>query len=1569
MYGYHQDDDEQVLDKTYQEITDCSKLIRYRDTCLPSLESIKTLLSSVNMNAQDPAQLLENLKSLYGRLKCSLIIPYDLAVKPLMLVGQLLCELIHDYPRPVITPLLVYGSRWFYESLLDKPETLLVAFEMHRLSAMLSGSPLNPKLLLRLAQSLTFDDALKNNRDGDAELEVHQIFSQKTSSKEQMNQKIAAALLDMERPVKREDWINLIESIVTSTFTEKISPYTFPLLAEKHFSSDHRCEKNFFTHICPEHIESVIEAIKRFTGRLGQLLSQYPEHDTLQSLQKISDRLLNSKVSDMNLFSLSSQIEFLLSKVLVWQGVCSSSDSLAVEVDGLMDELFGLRKLEMESWKRLKEHLEMNYRQAAFTKWSWVTRLVLSGDVEDQVKLLELFDMFLQGCPLGEFKHRLTLFSKVSDLAPSEAVRVLSKNVASYYAQFLPRLDHHLAGQLDSVIQELRGFIVSVRWNDKNILAHIECSKKVHNQVMKAYKKMQDVYQMPTSSMLTRLPSSTQNASNDSKKVDNELESLTGKIFERMAELKQLKGKDAVKQKQNAIVDLFKTLKHIGIRLHRQFDDEQCSVRSLLLGLPEMPADEEYTFRCLVGWNEIQTLLGSPHEDNIPRQVEIFKSALLQLFKLISQYFGSWKELDSLKPVDYMPEGSLLLHSPDKIVKLLSLNLAMLEELRVVNVIDEAEVQFYREAIRKVKPGFVSREDLPWIKANISVTPRLPEDLAAGFADLIRSNNLKVYKLLREATDTSFTEMSVPFEFSFDGDLGDFEIPKDFLLTALSIPTSFKAMSKIELEGAKEFYLGVGRSLGKFTHLIGSVFTELLRSGFCRPPPEDEAGEEGTSDQVADGVGMAEGTGDKNVSEEMEFEGQVADLANDNKEEQGDDGNKGPDEDDGLEMEEDFNAALDDLAGDDNEDDEKDKDDGEEQSEPKDQQGQNEGLENQDESEMNADQQQQENNMEMISDDEDLEKRSIEDDAQAKEDAPATEDLQEKSMDLGDSDLDALSEASGFSQDEYDDDDDNADKDGEFGQEDAQMTDDEMEDVERADIVQDEPEDIEEQMEDIEDEDDEQQLDTSQDKTKGIGNGMEKEEQQDDEEQAEEGKVDAEKSSGAASEQTPVNQAKTDQPETDETQGAAAKSLDELLENIYKSVHNILEEDKNIPKEPVGQQEFSKDQQFQHSTDAENEIGLVAPMMDLDDVPLDRRIDTSQQDEVDKMDLEEEQHGDETEEAEQTEMKKGRRKEGTVEIGERAEPEETSKDLRDWDRIESDMSLLAGELCEQLRLVLEPTKASKLKGDYKTGKRLNLRKLIPYLISQYRKDRIWLRRTKPNKRSYNLTLSIDNSRSMKDHGCDLLALQSASLLSQALRKLEAGRLGVIGFGSHASTIIPLAEGGASTACLLDHLRFDSDRTDVLAMMQQVIECFQGQGGGGDLGDFPWNLNIILSDGICENHEALRVKLNEAFQLRILNIFVILDPASSQPNGQGSTDHNQKHQAQQQQSITDMSQVTYEPVLDADGRPIPGKTVVKMRKYLETFPFDNYIVVRNLEELPGVLAEAIKQWFELLTTLE
>lgn len=71
-----------------------------------------------------------------------------------------------------------------------------------------------------------------------------------------------------------------------------------------------------------------------------------------------------------------------------------------------------------------------------------------------------------------------------------------------------------------------------------------------------------------------------------------------------------------------------------------------------------------------------------------------------------------------------------------------------------------------------------------------------------------------------------------------------------------------------------------------------------------------------------------------------------------------------------------------------------------------------------------------------------------------------------------------------------------------------------------------------------------------------------------------------------------------------------------------------------------------------------------------------------------------------------------------------------------WAQFETLTSSLSAELCEQLRLILEPTLAARLQGDFRTGRRLNMRKIIPYIASDFRRDKIWLRRSKPSVRRY-----------------------------------------------------------------------------------------------------------------------------------------------------------------------------------------------------------------------------------------
>lgn len=135
----------------------------------------------------------------------------------------------------------------------------------------------------------------------------------------------------------------------------------------------------------------------------------------------------------------------------------------------------------------------------------------------------------------------------------------------------------------------------------------------------------------------------------------------------------------------------------------------------------------------------------------------------------------------------------------------------------------------------------------------------------------------------------------------------------------------------------------------------------------------------------------------------------------------------------------------------------------------------------------------------------------------------------------------------------------------------------------------------------------------------------------------------------------------------------------------------------------------------------------------------------------------------------------------------------TEEALAAWNCLNSVVEAPARDLAEKLRLVLEPTQATRLKGDYRTGRRINMRKIIPYIASQFRKDKIWLRRTKPSKRDYQIVLALDDSSSMADNHSKELAFESMSLISKAMGYLEVGELSVISFGETATVLHPLGQ--------------------------------------------------------------------------------------------------------------------------------------------------------------------------------
>ncbi|KAI6359331.1 hypothetical protein MCOR25_007092 [Pyricularia grisea] len=323
------------------------------------------------------------------------------------------------------------------------------------------------------------------------------------------------------------------------------------------------------------------------------------------------------------------------------------------------------------------------------------------------------------------------------------------------------------------------------------------------------------------------------------------------------------------------------------------------------------------------------------------------------------------------------------------------------------------------------------------------------------------------------------------------------------------------------------------------------------------------------------------------------------------------------------------------------------------------------------------------------------------------------------------------------------------------------------------------------------------------------------------------------------------------------------------------------------------------------------------------------------------------------------------------EKAEESPPRDLAECVESWSKFQTKTHGLSLSLASQLRLILTPSQATKLSGSHRTGKRLNIKKIIPYIASGYKRDKIWMRRSVPTKRTYQILLCVDDSLSMgnigmtpsqaaasggvvaaKDaevEGPGALALESLVMVSRALNMLEVGQVGVLGFGSSVFVAHELAEPFSTLdagARVLQNFCFKQDGTDVALLMRRIIDHFttarlqsSSSSGQQDL----WQLALVMSDGLTPSstHDRIRRLLREAMEERIMVVFIVMDdPTATGKKGD---------------SVLDLKEAKF--VKDE-----AGNSRVVLERYLDTFPFPYYLIVHHLDDLPNALAGLLRTWF-------
>jgi midasin len=226
---------------------------------------------------------------------------------------------------------------------------------------------------------------------------------------------------------------------------------------------------------------------------------------------------------------------------------------------------------------------------------------------------------------------------------------------------------------------------------------------------------------------------------------------------------------------------------------------------------------------------------------------------------------------------------------------------------------------------------------------------------------------------------------------------------------------------------------------------------------------------------------------------------------------------------------------------------------------------------------------------------------------------------------------------------------------------------------------------------------------------------------------------------------------KETEPETEETIGdeetvpEKEKEEEKILEPELTTKVDKKKLTEETPRDDESQEKGKMEQLFAHTKDVEKCTEKTVDRANEDEVDMD--VDEEEKEEendkdnktenvtntvrkfenMELVETENVERSDETVLAKNENFQNGERggERMSVDIITDFRTEVTSLELKEWLELCGSVHDLSQTLTEQLRLILEPTKATKFRGDFKSGKKLNMRKIIPFIASNYRKDKIW----------------------------------------------------------------------------------------------------------------------------------------------------------------------------------------------------------------------------------------------------
>jgi midasin len=205
---------------------------------------------------------------------------------------------------------------------------------------------------------------------------------------------------------------------------------------------------------------------------------------------------------------------------------------------------------------------------------------------------------------------------------------------------------------------------------------------------------------------------------------------------------------------------------------------------------------------------------------------------------------------------------------------------------------------------------------------------------------------------------------------------------------------------------------------------------------------------------------------------------------------------------------------------------------------------------------------------------------------------------------------------------------------------------------------------------------------------------------------------------------------------------------------------------------------------------------------------------------------------------------------------------------------------------------------------------------------------------------------IDNSSSMVTSGP--LALDAAALISTALKRLEIGDLSIVSFAENVNIVHPFGKpfDDNAGARVISHFDFNSQRTNLGLGLETIFPLMidaKDRSESSRLGStmsVVLQLLFVISDAKIdsENRANLDLVIRNYSEQNIFVVLIIIDqtadPKDSIFNTKSIEFHNDK---------------------------------ILTKRYLDDFPFPYYIAISDLDTLPEVLCDALKEWFQIINS--